>query len=171
MAQDVGNFLVEEELSKRFARAIIDLNNAIVDTMDHLKNIEDNDIYGYIGTFRILYDIDSQLERVSKVMGEVKRQLSYDIIPTVMERLKTDSIKFDGRNFIRSVRVDASIPEHMHDKGFAWLREAGLEKIIKNTAHPKTLSSVLTHYMEETGITPPEDAIKIHTQPYIQVRK
>lgn len=154
-----------------FAEAWKKLYQEIEEALAELQELKDNDLYGHLAVYKKIYEADSELERAAKLLKGIKSKLSYETIPKIMDDLKTDSIRYDGRNFIRSVRLDASIPEEMREKGYAWLKEQGLGSIIKESAHAKTLSSVLDDFIQETGVMPPEDCVKLHRQPYIQIRK
>ena len=159
------------EVDKALTKLIADLHMAVVDLVEFTINLADDDLYGHLAAYKIIYEKDDLVERLSKITTKIKQDLSYKTIPDIMDALKIESIRYQGKNFIRSTAFRASIPENMREKGFAWLKEAGLEGCIKETANANTLASVIADYIEETGIEPPEDAVKIHKQPYIQVRK
>jgi hypothetical protein len=89
-----------------------------------------------------------------------------------MESQGFDSVKSGGKNFILSTRVNASIPEDMREPGYRWLTDvAKVPELIVPRVNPKQLSSFVKSYFEAHAEWPPEDAIKVHMQNYIQVRK
>lgn len=154
-----------------FDEAVKKLYKAIEDALIDVATLDDNDLDNHLKIYRVIYEADSELERASKMLKGLKSKLSYEVIPKIMENREIDSIRYAGRNYIRSVRLDVSIPEEMREKGYAWLKANGLGAIIKESAHAKTLSSVVGDFIQETGIMPEEDTMKLHKQPYIQIRK
>lgn len=154
-----------------FNEALVKLNKAIEETLDCVMLLKQDDLDNHLAEFRKLSEADSKVEQASKLLKGLKNKLSYEVIPKIMEERKIDSIRYDGRLFINSVRLNVSIPEEMQEKGYGWLRDQGLGSIIKESANVKTLSSVVGDYIQETGITPPDDVMKIHRQNYIQIRK
>lgn len=162
---------VEKELETLFTKAVLDINTAMVDLTNKLMALEDMDIFGHLELYRITHEAFSRIEKAQKMLGETKQKLSYQVIPHIMSELKTDSLRYNGRNFIRCVRLDCYIKQDQMAAGKEWLKQAGLGGVIKEGVNAKTLSSVLGDYIEETGVMPPEDAISIHQQPYIQMRK
>lgn len=158
-------------IHKDLEKHIANVNMAFVDMQEYLLHLKPDDLTGHLAGYRVIYELDSLLEKISKIVKGVKTDLSYKIIPDIMENLKIDSMRYDGRNFIRSIALRASIPEAKQEKGYQWLKDNGLGGVIKEGVNANSLSSVLSDFVEETGITPPEDCISLHRQPYIQVRK
>ncbi len=161
----------KDKLEKDLLSLAADLNRSIAQIAAHLAEIDSNDLEAHLDIFRIVYESESYIGNANKILGEMKRTLSYEVIPGIMEDKEISSIKFKGKNFVVGSRMDASIPLHMQTKGYEWLKSVGLDGVIKETANPKALSSVLGQYITETGITPPEDCVKIHYQDYIIMRK
>lgn len=162
---------MSEQLARQLLKVSLDLNTAVINLMEELQKLPKDDLFGYLDLYGITYDASNNIEKAFKALTAFERDLSYEKIPKVMEAKEVPSMRYKGRNFINSNRIFASIPDNMREKGFAWLKEHGLDGIVKETANANTLSSVMSDFIEETGITPPEDAMKLHRQPYIQVRK
>lgn len=162
---------MSEQVARQLLKVVLDLNDALINLMDEQRKLEKDDLFGYLDLYGITYDASNNIEKAFKALAAFERDLSYDKIPKVMDAKQVPSMRYKGRNFINSSRVFASIPDNMREMGFAWLKEQGLSGIIKETANANTLSAVLNDFIQETGITPPEEAIKLHRQPYIQVRK
>lgn len=160
-----------EEIERRFNESALAITHAMIDLSKHITLLEDNDLLGHLESYKVVYEAYERIERTQKILGEIKRKLSYETLPDIMRTQKIPSIRFSDRLFSVGTRIDASIPQHMQEKGFQWLRDNGLGDIIKPTTNAKTLSSVLTQFIEETAISPPDDCVKIHTQEYISMRK
>lgn len=152
-------------------KVVLDLNDALINLMDEQRKLEKDDLFGYLDLYGITYDASNNIEKAFKALAAFERDLSYDKIPKVMEAKEVPSMRYKGRNYISGMRIFASIPENMREAGFAFLKRHGLDGIIKETANANTLSAVMNDFVQETGITPEEHEMKIHRQPYIQVRK
>ncbi len=135
------------------------------------QSLEGKDITGLLELYRVTYEAHQALEKTTKALGALKQSLSYEKIPATFKEMNIQGLRHNGRNFVLGERFFASIPADMHEKGYAWLHENGLGGAIKPNINPMTLSSVLEQYIEETGKSPPNDAIKIHMQEYIQMRR
>ena len=162
---------MSEQVARQLLKITLDLNQALISLLEEREKLQKDDLFGYLDLYGITYDASNNIEKAFKALTAFERDLSYEKITKVMEAKEVPSVRYKGRNFISSFRVFASIPENMRDKGFAWLKDHGLDGIVKETANANTLSSVMSDFIEETGITPPEDVMKLHRQPYIQVRK
>jgi hypothetical protein len=61
-----------------------------------------------------------------------KHKLSVENIPALMDEMGVDRIDVDGVTVTRKMMVHASIPVDRKEEAFSWLREQGLDDIIKN---------------------------------------
>ena len=61
-----------------------------------------------------------------------KHKLSTENIPALMDEMGMDRVDVDGLTVSRKMIVHASIPSDRKEEAFAWLRENGLDDIIKN---------------------------------------
>lgn len=159
------------QIHKDFEKHLADANISLVDLQEFLLYLQDNDLMGHLAAYRAIYEVDSLLDKLSKLVKAVKTDLSYKVIPEIMDNLKVDSMRYDGRNFIRSAVLRASIPEAKQSQGYQWLKDNGLKGLIKEGVNANSLSSVISDFIEETGIEPPEECMTLHRQNYIQVRK
>lgn len=160
-----------KDILKEFERNISNVNMVFVDLQELLMHLGDDDLMGHLAAYRTIYEAESLIAKLDKLAKETKQNLAYKVIPEIMDRLKVDSMRYDGRNFIKTVTLRASIPEAKHEQGFKWLKDNGLGGAIKEGVNGNTLSSIISHFIEETGITPPEECMTLHRQPNIQVRK
>jgi len=137
-----------------------------------INTLDVNDIPKLLAAYKQLNEIKDVVDEVYKTTHEQHQKLSYEIIPDAFETFKFDSVKAHGRNFVMSVRINASIPEDMRTAGYKWItEELRVPELIKPTVNSKQLSSAVKGYFEANAMWPPEDAIKVHKQRYIAIRK
>ena len=67
-----------------------------------------------------------------KALKAEKHKLSVENIPSLMDEMGVERLDVDGLTVERKMMVHASIPQARKDEAFAWLRENGLDDIIKN---------------------------------------
>lgn len=151
--------------------AIKILDDALLGVVLYFDKIDVNDVPNLVSSFRELRDNVDKLKESAKIAGELQQKLSYKIIPESFENLGMDSVTVKGYSYNVAVRLNASIPEEMREKGHGWLNENGYSAIIIPTVNVRTLSSAIGGYIEEKGLNPPEDCVKIHRQPYTSIRK
>lgn len=94
------------------------------------------------GTTRTLSDLVRALRNVEqeidttedylKSLKQQKHKLSVENIPALMDEMGVDRIDVDGVTVTRKMMVHASIPVERKEEAFSWLRENGLDDIIKN---------------------------------------
>jgi len=61
-----------------------------------------------------------------------KHKLSVEQIPSLMDEMGVERLDVDGLTVQRKMMVHASIPVARREEAYAWLREQGLDDIIKN---------------------------------------
>ena len=71
-------------------------------------------------------------EQHLKALKQEKHKLSVENIPVLMDEMGMERIDVDGVTVSRKMIVHASIPVERKEEAFAWLRENGLDDIIKN---------------------------------------
>ena len=84
---------------------------------------------------RSLRNIEKQIEDVETHMKSLKAEkhkLSIENIPALMDEMGMERIDVDGLTVERKMMVHASIPQDRKEEAFAWLRDKGLDDIIKN---------------------------------------
>ena len=84
---------------------------------------------------RSLRNIEKQIEDAETHMKSLKAEkhkLSIENIPALMDEMGMDRVDVDGLTVSRKMIVHASIPSDRKEEAFAWLRENGLDDIIKN---------------------------------------
>jgi|TARA_R110002020_G_scaffold258305_2_gene472011 regulator of replication initiation timing len=84
---------------------------------------------------RSLRNIEKQIEDAETHMKSLKAEkhkLSIENIPALMDEMGMERIDVDGLTVERKMMVHASIPQDRKEEAFAWLRDKGLDDIIKN---------------------------------------
>ena len=84
---------------------------------------------------RSLRNIEKQIQDAETHMKSLKAEkhkLSIENIPALMDEMGMERIDVDGLTVERKMMVHASIPQDRKEEAFAWLRDKGLDDIIKN---------------------------------------
>ena len=157
---------------KKLSEVISDLSDCVDAVMAHFDKIDRNDLKGLLTSYAHLKDNNDRLKQLAEILEKLQRELSYEVIPNVMESHGFDSVKADGRLFTISTRLNANISENQREAGHRWITDvAKVPELIIPRVNPKQLSSFVKTYFEQNAEYPPEEAITIHLQNYIQVRK
>jgi len=67
-----------------------------------------------------------------KALKAEKHKLSVEQIPSLMDEMGVERLDVDGLTVQRKMMVHASIPVARREEAYTWLREQGLDDIIKN---------------------------------------
>ena len=84
---------------------------------------------------RKLRSVEEQIadaEQHLKSLKQEKHKLSVENIPVLMDEMGVERLDVDGVTVSRKMIVHASIPMDRRDEAFSWLRDNGLDDIIKN---------------------------------------
>ena len=84
---------------------------------------------------RSLRNVEQQIEDAEnhiKSLKQEKHRLSVENIPALMDEMGVERLDVDGLTVERKMIVSASIPKDRKDEALSWLRENGLDDIIKN---------------------------------------
>jgi hypothetical protein len=112
-----------------------DIWDDIFDEADALNKVEHGAARQLSTLVRQLRGVEAKIEDVEKtlkVLKQEKHRLSVELIPQLMVEMGIERIDVDGVTVTRKMLVSASIPEERRDEAFSWLRENGLDDIIKN---------------------------------------
>jgi len=151
---------------------IKELDGAVGNTLAYFEGLDPSDIPTLLKAFALLKENKEKLSALSDTISDCYQKHSYEVIPNAFEATGFDSIKIGGRNFILSTRINASISEDQREFGYKWLTDvAKVPELIRETVNSRQLSSFASSYFEAHGAWPPEEVMKVHKQPYIQVRK
>ena len=84
---------------------------------------------------RSLRNVEQQIEDAEnhiKSLKQEKHRLSVENIPALMDEMGVERLDVDGLTVERKMIVSASIPKDRKDEALSWLRDNGLDDIIKN---------------------------------------
>jgi hypothetical protein len=145
------------------------LTNQFEQDADALK-IQDADLVGVAALAKRAKELEKELEDLEETVKERKaqfRKLTEESIPEVLAQMNLRSFKMsDGSSIEVKPFYSASIPEARRAEAFQWLRERGMDDIIKNTVSVRfgrgedELCSRLLNLLGESGY-PAEQAEKI----------
>jgi len=158
--------------TRKLSSVLDDLSESVGDTLSYFDKIDKSELNTLLKSFALLKENNDKLKDLAELISKLYQNLSYEVIPNAMEANGFDSVKLGGKNFIVSTRINASIPEDQREVGYRWLTEvAKTPELIVPRVNAQQLSSFVKTYFETHAEWPPEDAIKVHKQNYIQVRK
>lgn len=156
----------------KLSEAIKTLNQAVTQTSLFFDTLDYHDIPTLLRAFKALKENKEALDNITKIVDALHQQCSYETIPKAFEYHEYDSIKIHGRLFTVGSRLNASIPRDKSEAGFDWIRrEAKVPELIVPTVNSKSLSTVITAFVEQYGRLPPKDAVSLHIQTFTSVRK
>ena len=84
---------------------------------------------------RLLNNVQQQIddaEQHLKALKQEKQRISFEQIPMLMDEMGIERVDVDGATVQLKPFVSASIPADRKQDAFNWLREHGLDDIIKN---------------------------------------
>lgn len=159
--------------AKKTLKSILgELDGAVTDMLCYFEQADPSDLPTLLKAFALLKDNKEKLSELEELVSKQYQKLSYEILPNAFETLGFDSVKVGSKSFSVSTRINANIPEDKRDAGHDWIiNVAKVPELIKPTVNAKQLSSFIKTYFETHGHWPPEEAITVHMQNYIQVRK
>lgn len=112
-----------------------DIFHDIFDEADALSDVQHGATRHLSDLVRKLRSVESEIadaeEHLKALKGE-KHRLSTELIPSCMDEMGIERVDVDGVTVQRKLFVSASIPPARKDEAFAWLRDNGLDDIIKN---------------------------------------
>jgi len=116
-------------------KLMTDIFDDIFDEADALGGVDTGQGKQLSDLVRALRSVEQQIEDTEnhlKILKQQKHRLSVENIPAVMDEMGVERIDVDGVTVSRKMMVHASIPVDRKDDAFSWLREQGLDDIIKN---------------------------------------
>jgi hypothetical protein len=109
--------------------------HGLFDEGDALANIDSGTGKQLSTLVRSLRDVENKIEKTENVLKQLKSEkhrMSVETIPGLMDEMGVERLDVDGLTVERKMMVHASIPQDRKEDAFAWLRENGLDDIIKN---------------------------------------
>lgn len=114
------------------------IDNIFEDMFDEAEALENvdasvgSDLSALVRQLRITEKEIEDAEAHLKSLKQQKHKLSTEQIPSLMDQMGVERLDVDGVTVTRKLLVHASIPADRKDEAFSWLRENGLDDIIKN---------------------------------------
>lgn len=161
----------EEQEKIILSKVLEDLRTAVTNAAVYMEGINRGDINAVLPAYRYILENAAILESLSKELNSLKENYSERIIPDILESMNMTEATVLGRVYSLKTALYASISKDKKEAGFKWLRDNGMEGLIQEAVHPKSLSSALDSFMQETAKCPPEDAVSIYIKKSIGVRK
>ena len=112
-----------------------DIFDDIFSEADALSSVNVNEAKNLSDMVRELRRVDKEIEEAEKQMKllkENRQKLTTELIPGLMDTMGVDRLDVDGVTVTRKLIVSASITEEKRERAFGWLRDNGLDDIIKN---------------------------------------
>jgi hypothetical protein len=112
-----------------------DIFEDMFDEADALSDVDTGTGKQLSQLVRQLRSVEDQIadtENHLKALKQEKHKLSVENIPALMDEMGVDRLDVDGAVVERKMIVSASIPPARKDEAFSWLRENGLDDLIKN---------------------------------------
>lgn len=148
-----------------------DIFDDIFDEAGALGNVDTETGKNLSGLVRSLRNVEQQIadtEQHLKTLKAEKHKLSVELIPSLMDEMGVERIDVDGVTVSRKMMVHASIPVDRREDAFSWLREQGLDDIIKNDVivsfgkGEDNIAGDVVGMLEERGFEP---STKTHIHP------
>jgi len=102
---------------------------------DALQGVQAENGKKLSGLVRQLNNIQQQIEDAEqhlKALKKEKQSIAFEQIPMLMDEMSLERVDVDGLSVKLKPFVTASIPADRKQEAFNWLREHGLDDIIKN---------------------------------------
>tara|TARA_R100001591_G_C4306222_1_gene171727 strand:+ start:62 stop:655 length:594 start_codon:yes stop_codon:yes gene_type:complete len=114
---------------------LMDIFEDLIDEGDKFASVDTGTGKQLSDLVRKLRNVEQDIEDAElnlKALKAEKHRLSVENIPGLMDEMGVDRLDVDGVSVSRKMIVHASIPQDRKEEAFAWLRENGLDDIIKN---------------------------------------
>lgn len=112
-----------------------DIFEDLFDEADALSGVNTSEAKNLSTLVRELRDTDREIEHYEDCLKTLKQQrqkLTMERIPLLMDEMGMSRVDVDGVTVYRKMIISASISEENKDAAFGWLRQNGLDDIIKN---------------------------------------
>jgi hypothetical protein len=114
---------------------VTDIFDDIFSEADALSNVGTQETKNLSDLVRKLRAVDSDIDKAEQALKGLKKErqkLTTELIPGVMDEMGVDRLDVDGVTVTRKLIVSASISDEKREQAFGWLRDNGLDDIIKN---------------------------------------
>jgi hypothetical protein len=100
--------------------------------LDSINTETTKNLSGLVRQLRVVEQDVEDAETHLKALKQERQKLSTQMIPDLMDEMGVERVDVDGLTVTKKQIVAASIPVDKRELAFDWLRERGLDDIIKN---------------------------------------
>tara|TARA_B100000963_G_C22422891_1_gene578471 strand:+ start:143 stop:748 length:606 start_codon:yes stop_codon:yes gene_type:complete len=100
--------------------------------LDSINTETTKNLSGLVRQLRVVEQEVEEAETLLKTLKSERQKLSTQMIPDLMDEMGVERVDVDGLTVTKKQIVAASIPVDKRELAFDWLRERGLDDIIKN---------------------------------------
>jgi hypothetical protein len=100
--------------------------------LDSINTETTKNLSGLVRQLRVVEQEVEEAETLLKNLKAEKQKLSTQMIPDLMDEMGVERVDVDGLTVTKKQIVAASIPVDKRELAFDWLRDRGLDDIIKN---------------------------------------
>jgi len=114
---------------------VTDIFDDIFSEAEALSSVTTSETKSLSDMVRLLRNVDRDIEKIEgdlKKLKQERQKLTTELIPGMMDEMGVQRLDVDGVTVTRKLIVSASISEDNREKAFGWLRDNGLDDIIKN---------------------------------------
>ena len=102
------------------------------EALDSINTETTKNLSGLVRQLRVVEQEVEEAETLLKNLKSERQKLSTQMIPDLMDEMGVERVDVDGLTVTKKQIVAASIPVDKRELAFDWLRERGLDDIIKN---------------------------------------
>lgn len=113
-------------------------------------------------------EIEEALKEINELIAQTEEQLVNLMIEEEMQNFTRN-----GRQFILTNRTYANAKAGMMPEICSWMKDNGLEDMVKESVHPQTLQAWVKEQLEEAGALPEElePLVNVYEKSGISIRK
>jgi len=142
-------------------------------TYTHLDSTIDGlDMLGLADKLRELREGKKELEDFVKEVNAAIDATEQALVAAMVEE-EMQNFTRNGRQFILTNRTYANAKAGMMPEICSWMKDNGLEDMVKESVHPQTLQAWVKEKMEEAGALPEElePMLNVYEKSGISIRK
>ena len=102
------------------------------EALDSINTETTKNLSGLVRQLRVVEQEVEEAETLLKNLKSERQKLSTQMIPDLMDEMGVERVDVDGLTVTKKQIVAASIPVDKRELAFDWLRDRGLDDIIKN---------------------------------------
>ena len=102
------------------------------EALDSINTETTKNLSSLVRKLRVVEQDVEDAETHLKALKQERQKLSTQMIPDLMDEMGVERVDVDGLTVTKKQIVAASIPVANRDEAFSWLRDRGLDDIIKN---------------------------------------